>query len=296
MKTLSIVSILSFNSLSIYAHKGTTDKHGGHDDRETGSYHYHSAGFSHDPSNPFQDHTQCGMCNISIHPEVEKTRSTLSTEVEKTRPTLSTEAEKIRSILSTAARGKVTRIISGDVVELEGGEKVRYIGIDSPETDHPTSGTEPFGKEAFEYNKQLVKDREVLLLFDVEQRDKNGWLLAYVFVDILFVNAELVRYGYANSLNHPTNTKYQKLFQDLEKQAKEKKIGLWGLLPEGDDKNIKSQNPIPEEKRETTVYVNLSGKKYHTENCKLLSVNKIQMPFEDAKQNYSPCEECRPSN
>ena len=232
LKTFSIVTIITFNTLSIHAHKGTTDKHGGHDDRETGSYHYHSAGFSHDPSNPFQDHTKCGMCNISNHPEVEKTRSTHSTEVKKTRSTLSTEAEKTRSTLSTAARGKVKEIIAGDAIELEGGVKVRYIGIDSPEIDHPKLGDEPYSKEAFEYNKQLVKDREVLLLFDVQQRDKNGWLLAYVFVDILFVNAELVRHGYASALNQTPNVKYQKLFQELEKQAKEKKIGLWGLLPE----------------------------------------------------------------
>jgi micrococcal nuclease len=285
-QTFSVAVIITFNIPSIHAHKGTTDKHGGHDDRETGGYHYHSAGFSHDPSNPFQDHTKCGMCNISNHPEVEKTRSTPSSEVEKTRSTPSTEVGKTRSTPSTAARGKVKRIISGDAVELEGGEKIRYIGIDSPEIDHPSLGDEPFGKEAFEYNKQLVKDREILLLFDIEQRDENGWLLAYVFVDLLFVNAELVRYGYASALNQLPNVKYQKRFQDLEKQAKEKKIGLWGLLPEGDEKNM--------ERKETTVYMNLSGKEYHTEDCKLLSVNKIQMSLEDAKQNYSPCEECRP--
>lgn len=196
-----------------------------------------------------------------------------------------------------AARGKVKRIINGYAIELEGGVKVRYIGIDTPEIVHSKRGEEPYGMEAFEYNKQLVQGREVLLLFDVQQRDKYGWFLAYVFVDNFFVNAELVRYGHAVALSHSPNVKYQQLFLNLERQAREKNLGLWGLVPEREKQTIGSQRSITEDyedKLEIFVFVTLTGKNYHTEDCKYLLSSKVQMSLEDAKLNYSPCKDCSP--
>jgi len=70
--------------------------------------------------------------------------------------------------------------------------KVRYIGVDTPEIHHPMIGVEPFGKEASEANRKLVDGKTVSLEFDVEQRDRYGRLLAYVFLkDGTFVNAWL---------------------------------------------------------------------------------------------------------
>ena len=193
-----------------------------------------------------------------------------------------------------AARGKVKRVINGDAIELEGGVKVRYIGIDTPETGRSKRGEEPYGKEAFEYNKKLVQGREVLLLFDVQQRDKYGWFLAYVFVDSLFVNAELVRYGYAVALTHSSNIKYQELFLNLEKKARGKNLGLWELLSDEEKQKIDSQRAIPEDKSEISVFVTLTGQNYHTEDCKYLFSSKVQTSLKDAKLSYSPCKDCNP--
>ena len=63
----------------------------------------------------------------------------------------------------------VTKVIDGDTIQLENGEKVRYIGINTPETHHPTKGIEPYGKEAEEVNKKLVEGKRVRLEFDVQK-------------------------------------------------------------------------------------------------------------------------------
>ncbi len=106
--------------------------------------------------------------------------------------------------------------------------KVRYIGIDTPETHHPMRGVEPYGMEAAEANRKLVEDKTVILTFDVEQRDRYGRLLAYVFLeDSTFVNAWLVENGYAQVMTVPPNVKHQDLFLKLQREAREAKRGLW---------------------------------------------------------------------
>jgi micrococcal nuclease len=119
----------------------------------------------------------------------------------------------------------VTRVIDGDTIEIEGGYHVRYIGIDAPEKG------EPFYGEATEANRNLVEGRKVHLEGDVEDKDDNGRLLRYVWLDNTMVNAELVKLGYAYSYSYPPNTKYQQYFLQLEKEAREQKLGLWSLSP-----------------------------------------------------------------
>jgi len=126
----------------------------------------------------------------------------------------------------------VTRVIDGDTIELASGEKVRYIGVDTPET-HRRSGArwvtvhEVYGKEAEAFNRQLVEGRDVRLEFDVQPRDKYGRLLAYVYVGDTFVNAELLRQGYAHLLTIPPNVKHADFFQQLVREAREAERGLW---------------------------------------------------------------------
>ncbi|MBE9514044.1 MAG: thermonuclease family protein [Chloroflexi bacterium] len=115
----------------------------------------------------------------------------------------------------------VTRVIDGDTIEIEGGIRVRYIGIDTPETD------EPYYLEAREANRNLVNGRHVRLEKDIEDKDKYGRLLRYVWVGDVMVNAELVSSGYAYSYSYPPNLKYQAQFLLLEKEAREHKRGLW---------------------------------------------------------------------
>jgi micrococcal nuclease len=113
-------------------------------------------------------------------------------------------------------------------MEIEGRrERVRYIGINTPETKHPTRGVEPYGPEAADANTRLVAGQTVHLELDVERRDRYERLLAYVYVGDTMINAELVRQGYAQVATSPPNVKYQGLFLKLQREAREAGRGLW---------------------------------------------------------------------
>lgn len=126
---------------------------------------------------------------------------------------------------------RVTRVVDGDtiVVRLEGrNERVRYIGMDTPETVKPGSPVECYGKAASAENKRLVDGRRVKLEFDVERRDRYDRLLAYVrLLDGRMVNEELVRRGYATQLTIPPNVRYATRFRKAERAARAAGRGLW---------------------------------------------------------------------
>ena len=124
----------------------------------------------------------------------------------------------------------VERVIDGDTVVLVGGEKVRYIGVDTPELQHhPRKKVQPYAKEATEFNRRLVEGQKVRLEMDVERQDKYTRTLAYVFLeDGRFVNAELLKEGYAHLMTIPPNVRYVDLFTGLQRQARDAKRGLWG--------------------------------------------------------------------
>ncbi|MFH1753349.1 MAG: thermonuclease family protein [Candidatus Omnitrophota bacterium] len=132
-----------------------------------------------------------------------------------------------RSGTETEGRYFVKKAVDGDTILLANGERVRYIGIDTPETKHPRKPVERFGKEAYEYNKRLVEGKWVRLEFDIEKRDRYGRLLAYVYQDDTFVNAQLVKEGYARVYTFPPNIKHQELFIGLQREAREDNLGLW---------------------------------------------------------------------
>lgn len=123
---------------------------------------------------------------------------------------------------------RVAGVIDGDTIVLANGEKVRYLGIDTPETKKPKKLPDYCGQEAFAVNRSLVSGKEVSLEFDVEQRDQYGRLLAYVFTRDLFVNAELIRRGYAQVSTYLPNVRYRDLFLELQHQAIAQDRGLWG--------------------------------------------------------------------
>ena len=116
-----------------------------------------------------------------------------------------------------------TRVIDGDTIELADGEHVRYIGMDTPEM----RPVEAYAKAATEANRELVEHETVRLVMDVEERDRYGRVLAYVYVDDLFVNAELVRRGLAQVATYPPNVRHQDLFLQLQREARESGRGLW---------------------------------------------------------------------
>ena len=122
----------------------------------------------------------------------------------------------------------VTRVVDGDTIEIETGQKVRYIGIDTPETVDPRKSVQCFGKEAASKNRELVEGKRARLEKDVSETDKYGRLLRYVYVGDTFVNEILVKEGYAFSSTYPPDVKYQSLFQAAEKEAQQAGRGLWG--------------------------------------------------------------------
>lgn len=148
----------------------------------------------------------------------------------------------IATSLTSDYSNRVARVIDGDTIVLENGEKVRYIGIDTPETKHPSKPVEYYGKEATEANCRLVENKTVRLEFDAQERDRYGRLLAYVYVDTTFVNAELVKQGYAKVSTYPPNVKYQDVFLKLEREAREEGRGLWAKETSSKETNVPS-NP-----------------------------------------------------
>jgi len=119
----------------------------------------------------------------------------------------------------------VARLASGEV------ESVRYIGVNTPEST-PDQPLECFGHESSAANERLVGGREVGLVFGPERRDDYGRLLAYVQVDRLWVNEELVRRGFARTLEIAPNDARAPRFALLEAEAGRAGRGLWGACAE----------------------------------------------------------------
>ncbi len=126
---------------------------------------------------------------------------------------------------------KVRRVIDGDTLELDNGEDVRLIGVDTPETNHPKKPVERFGKEAAAFTTRLVEGQEVRLAYDQQRRDKYDRTLAYAYLlDGTFLNAEIIRQGYGFAYTRFPFT-YLKEFRMLEREAREAQRGLWGPSP-----------------------------------------------------------------
>jgi len=123
------------------------------------------------------------------------------------------------------------RVVDGDTIDvLIGGEKMRlrYIGIDTPETVDPRRPVGCFGKEASARNRELVEGKTVGLEKDVSETDRYGRLLRYVWLEGRMVNARLVEEGYATASTFPPDVRYSDLFASLQAQARDRGRGLWG--------------------------------------------------------------------
>lgn len=120
----------------------------------------------------------------------------------------------------------VERIVDGDTIVLDSGERVRYLLIDTPEN---TSEVECYGPEATEFNRMLVEGQEIELTYDTECIDDFGRLLAYVTVNGREVNSLMVERGFACVLFIPPNgSDRHEEFEDLEFRARSGDFGLWG--------------------------------------------------------------------
>jgi len=127
----------------------------------------------------------------------------------------------------------VTRVVDGDTIHARvrgRDETIRYIGMDTPETVKPNTRVQCFGKTASAANRRLVDGQRVRLRLDAEPRDRYGRLLAYVYRrrDGLFVNAALVRDGFATILPIEPNVSHAGDLRALERRARARRRGLWG--------------------------------------------------------------------
>lgn len=134
---------------------------------------------------------------------------------------------------------RVTFVVDGDTVEIQTEERVRLIGIDSPERG------DPYYTEARNKLSELVLNKQVRMEKDVSEKDRYGRLLRYLYVGNLFVNLEMVKQGYASAYTYPPDVKYSQQFLVAEQEARNKKVGLWvpaqpqpiqsgqGVLPTG---------------------------------------------------------------
>lgn len=125
------------------------------------------------------------------------------------------------------------RVMDGDTVELLDGRLVRYLGIDAPEVRRRTGAgwvfdPEPFGEDATAFNRRWVDAHRVRLEYDVQTHDRFGRLLAYVYVEDVMVNAELLRAGFAEPLSIPPNERYAALLHRIAEEARRAHRGLWG--------------------------------------------------------------------
>jgi len=183
----------------------------------------------------------------------------------------------------------VKRVIDGDTIQLEGGERVRYIGIDAPETEYSKKGVEAFSKEATEANRKLVEGKSVRLEYDRQVRHDNR-LLAYVYAGEIFVNGELVRKGFALYSPFGPNRAKNTLLSQYENEARKNKVGLWSLpLKHRSKKYVASKRRKEEE-----------IKRFHRIECpyvgKIADRNKVFFKSIDEAldEGYRPCRRCKP--
>jgi len=135
-------------------------------------------------------------------------------------------------------------VIDGDTarIKLSNGheETVRFIGIDTPETKHPSKPVQPYGPEASKYTQEQLKGKTVYLEIDVTERDKYGRLLAYIWLEKpksnteseireKMFNAQLLLNGYGQLLTIPPNVKHVDSFTKFQTESRSANKGLWGL-------------------------------------------------------------------
>ena len=143
--------------------------------------------------------------------------------------------EKSKTVIISSAKmvsATVTRVIDGDTIEVKLAdgttEKVRMIGIDTPESVHPdASNNTEFGTIASNYTKSQLLNKKVMLEFDVGERDQYNRLLAYVYKDSLMYNAKLAAEGYAHQMTYQPNVRWTNLFQAMVNDARSNDRGLW---------------------------------------------------------------------
>ncbi|MGH1342524.1 MAG: thermonuclease family protein [Nannocystales bacterium] len=164
---------------------------------------------------------------IFSQPPVETKPPVSRRELPSVEPTKSTATP-----IEPAMDARLVRVTDGDtiVVTVDGKqERVRLIGIDTPETKHSPRGAEPLADEATAALRTLLRRHplRLRLRLDAEERDRYGRLLAYVYANGVFVNEAMVRDGWARALRIPPNVRHAKTFDRLADEARRRRLGIW---------------------------------------------------------------------
>jgi micrococcal nuclease len=173
-------------------------------------------------------------------------------------PTAAATAVAPRALRPTGPteRAVVTSVADGDTISVRlarGRDRVRYIGVDSPETVDPSQPDGRLGREATDFNRELLDRGDVLLEADLTERDRYGRLLRYAWVmtsddAYLLVNLELVRAGLAQVSTYPPDVKYVEHYLAAQAEARREGRGIWG-----DSAGAATPAPTPPGTMPTTV-------------------------------------------
>lgn len=128
----------------------------------------------------------------------------------------------------------VLRVVDGDTIVIEGNKKLRYIGMNAPESVDPRRPVQCYGEEASKRNKELVEGKTITLEKDVSETDKYGRLLRYVYLNGVMINKQLVEEGYALASSYPPDIKHQPELRLAQKNALSNHRGLWSACPSSD--------------------------------------------------------------
>lgn len=182
-----------------------------------------------------------GKINDKDNPEEVKNIINVAKKSNNDKKNAKENADKIGKLYQKAS---VESIIDGDTIEVKIGDdvyKLRLVGINTAEINHPDKGVEFFGKEAYEFTKQTLENKEVYLEKDVSEVDKYQRILRYVWLSLpknpekpsfeelrdQSLNGILVRDGYANAVTYPPDVKYSEWLAKIEKEAQANNMGLW---------------------------------------------------------------------
>jgi micrococcal nuclease len=182
---------------------------------------------------------------------------------------------------------KVRWVDDGDTIVLVDGRRVRYIGMNAPEIDHPKYDrkAEPFGYEALRFNKSLVFRKQIRLELDQEKFDRYDRLLAYVFLSNgIFVNLELIRSGCAFYLARKPNDRYDKQLLKAQREAMTAEKGMWRHWQEAGEGYIGNRR----------------SRRFHLKQCpfgqKISRKNRVYFSkrWDAFWAGYAPAKRCRP--
>ncbi len=175
--------------------------------------------------------------------------------------------------------GTVERVLDGDTFVLSGGDRVRLIGVDTPERG------EPFSRAARDFADSILSGRTVRIEHDRLHRDHYDRILGYVFIDDVLFNEMLIRRGLAGVYLFKENKRYSRRFIDAQKEARREKLGIWA-------------HPKPSDE---PYYISAGGSlRFHRPLCTLIKninprkAKKFKTRDIALDEGLSPCRECHP--